>query len=84
MIHIASRMNTPAAKAVEAMPDIVRAGMNVGVHQTRQHEQPGEHDEQEVRLMQDNRQHRQNVKQNRKLELAVEAVRYLLRASPAS
>src|SRR5262245_12305658 len=38
------------------------------------HEHPGENDEQQIRLVQEQRQHHQHVEQHRQLELIVEAI----------
>ena len=58
---------------------VVRCGVDIGVGETRQHEDPGHHDEDQVRLPGHPGEDDQDVEQQRKLELAVVAVADLRR-----
>ena len=66
---------------IEARRDMIGGGVDVGVRDARQHEQPRHHDEDEVGVRGEQREDHDHIEQQRDLELAVVAVADLLRAA---
>ena len=78
--HMIASTSAPMPKNGAAQLEIVAGDVDIGVGEPRQHENPGQHHEQEIGVLGDDREDGQHIEQHRQLELAGERVADLHRA----